>query len=365
MKILFVSETLTYGGASRRFVDLANYLADENYSVTFFVYNGNIQIENRIRNDIEIITDEVGGINGKWFNRNLIYRYRCIKKINGLLKNSKFDLIISFNDMVNINVLLSRQARKRNIIISERSDPFYNKFYLGLIKKNLFKLADGIVFQTAGAKSYFPKKVVSKSEVIPNPIPSNVYLPKYLENNSKTIISVARFWIYQKRQDVLLKAFSEFIKLHEDYKLILYGDGPDEIIIRQLIEKLNLKDKVIIAGVSDNILEMMSKASFLVLSSDFEGIPNVLIEAMTIGLPVISTNCSPGGASFLINNKCNGLLVEKSNHVALAEGMSYMVTNPQEAKEMANKAKEIKSILNEEIIYNQWLELISSIIYKT
>ncbi|MBS7528100.1 glycosyltransferase [Fusibacter paucivorans] len=358
MKILFIAETLTYGGAARRFVDLANALAEKNHSVSMFIYSNHIQIQDQINKDIEIKTSEIEGIQSNWIKRNIIYRSRCIKIIDDAVINSNCDIIISFNDMVNINVLLSKEARKRKIIISERSDPYYNKFYLKTIKRILFNRADGIVFQTEGARDFFQKLIINKSKVIPNPVPSNIEFPEHIGARKRVIVSVARLWIYQKRQDLLIKAFNEFSKNHEDYTLVLYGDGPDEVKIRRMIKELHLSDKVQIAGAHPNVIELIKGASMFVLSSDFEGIPNSLIEAMSIGLPVISTDCSPGGAKFLIENNYNGLLVEKSNYLELANAMMFMVKNPIEASNMGHNARKIINRLDRNKIYFEWEQFI-------
>lgn len=354
MKILFIAETLTYGGAARRFVELANALANRKHTVTMLLYNDVVQISNLIDKRINVIIDNIENKNMNWIIRNIFYRYKCIKLINTYVRRIDCDIVISFNDMVNINVLLSKEAAKKKRVISERCDPYYNKLYLQLIKKMIYKRANGIVFQTQGARDFFGSTLKSKNEIISNPLPSNIKFNKYNGTREKTIVSVARLWIYQKRQDVLLYAFKEFSKTHNDYTLILYGDGPDESKIYDMIKKLDLEKSVFVAGAHDNVIELIKNASVFVLSSDFEGMPNALIEAMAIGLPVVSTDCSPGGARFLINNGINGLIVERSNYLELAKAISYMIENPDESNKMGINAMQIIDLLNENKIYDDW-----------
>lgn len=361
MKLLFIAETLSYGGAARRFVGVANAMAERNHQVEMLIYGDIIDIRDSINSKVKVKNEVINFDSSNWVQRNIFYRIKSIKKINSFLGKKSFDIIISFNDMVNINLLLSDARKKSKILISERSDPNFNKRYLQIIKKKLFRHADGIVFQTEGAKNFFEGYLPESTKIIPNPIPNNVTFKRYKGRKQKKIVSVARLWLYQKRQDILLRAFKEFTKKHKNYELVLYGDGPDYSKIQSLIQELGISDKVSLAGAKDNIIERIKDAELFVLSSDFEGIPNALIEAMAVGLPVVSTRCSPGGAEFLITHKINGLLVERDNYKELAKAMLYMIENPTDASRMGDKAKDITDRLNEEKIYNKWEKFIYSL----
>lgn len=354
MRLIFVAETLSYGGAARRFVGLANAMVQRNHHVELLLYGDLIDINEKIDNEIKINNIKINYESKNWFQRNIIYRQKTIKEINKYFEKNVFDVVISFNDMVNINMLLSRAKSSCKILISERSDPYYNARYLQIIKKWLFKKADGIVFQTEGARDFFDENLPVNTRIIPNPIPSDENFSQFEGIRQKKIVSVARLWLYQKRQDILLKAFKEFSKKYNDYKLVLYGDGPDCKKIEKLIIDLNLEQKVIIAGVKKDIIDLIKDAELFVLSSDFEGIPNALIEAMSVGLPVISTKCSPGGAEFLINNNINGLLVECGDSKNLFRAMDYIIKNPDKAKLMGSNATEIVKELDQNIIYDNW-----------
>lgn len=358
MKLLFVAETLSYGGAARRFVGLANAMAKRNHQVEMLIYGDLIDIKNTINSEILVRNDVVDFEPKNWFERNLFYRIKSIKKINNFLQDKYFDVVISFNDMVNINLLLSQAKSKSKVVISERSDPNYNTRYLQMIKKILFKRADGIVFQTEGAKKFFKRRLPQNTKIIPNPIPENITFNRYKGKRKKRIVSVARLWLYQKRQDVLLKAFKSFLSIHSNYELVLYGDGPDFNKINEIVKKLEIEDNVVLAGAQKNVLDLILDAELFVLSSDFEGIPNALIEAMAMGLPVISTDCSPGGAAFLINHMENGMLVEKGSPSKLYEAMKFMIENPLTAKKLGDNATNIINELNENKIYNQWEQFI-------
>lgn len=362
MRVLFLAENLTYGGVAHRFIELANDLANRGMDVTLYVYNGEIQLIKKVNKSVKCITQALENNTGDWFYRNFIYRVKCIKNINIFLQSNKYDVIISFNDMVNINVLMSKVPEKCKVIISERSDPNYNKKYLQIVKKIIFNKADGIVFQTNGARDFFGKKIKVKSAIIPNPIPNNFNVQIYNGEREDIIVSVARLWIYQKRQDVLIKAFKEITKINDSIKLVLIGDGPDQKVLEELVEQLEIKNRVVFSGVSSQVLDDIKKAKMFVLSSDFEGIPNALIEAMACGLPVVSTDCSPGGARMLIDNGKNGLLVECGEPEKLAQAIKYMLEHPKKALEMGKCAVKIVDRFNAMKIYDEWEDYIKKVV---
>ena len=146
---------------------------------------------------------------------------------------------------------------------------------------------------------------------------------------------------------------AKFLETHPDYTLELYGDGPDEERLRILAEDLSISDKVVFCGITNHSLHVLSKAKFFVLSSDFEGIPNALLEAMSIGLPCISTKCRPGGAELLIQDGENGLLINTNDVDALCEAMHTM-TDYFFAEALGKEAKKIKERFSEEVIASMW-----------
>ena len=175
--------------------------------------------------------------------------------------------------------------------------------------------------------------------------------------------TLGRLDIFQKRQDVLIKAFYLFHNNHPDYKLEIWGDGAqqDEEKIKRLISSLKLDNYVIMKGVTNTPSKSIMDSRFFVLSSDFEGIPNALIEAMSLGLPCISTKCSPGGAELLITNSRNGLLVPCGDYRALSDKMCWMVEHPIDSDNMGKEARKISEKFSDEIISKMWFDYLNSI----
>ena len=144
--------------------------------------------------------------------------------------------------------------------------------------------------------------------------------------------------------------------------LKLIGDGPDIEKGKKLVENLGIKDKVLFVGqLKDPIVNMVDSKLF-VLSSDFEGIPNALTEAMAAGLPCISTDVSPGGARLLIEDGKNGIIVPCGDKDEMANAIIYILEHPRIADQMGNEAKKITHRFTEDIIYNMWKVFFSDVI---
>ena len=155
-----------------------------------------------------------------------------------------------------------------------------------------------------------------------------------------------------------MKRFLNDIKKYKDYILEIYGDGNLEQSILKYIKEKGLEEKVYLKGFSSNVHESINSTSMFVMSSDFEGMPNALLEALALGIPCISTDCPCGGPKLLIDNHKNGILVPVNNIDELSRAMCFIAENPQKAKEMGIIASKIKSKVNVETITDEWLNFI-------
>jgi glycosyltransferase involved in cell wall biosynthesis len=351
MKILFFNSNIGYGGASKIFVSIANYLCENGHDVSILTFrdpgvmqplHANIRHEHRVlyKNPIKPLE-----------------RFGEILALHNYIKAGNFDVALAFLWPSKYILTLACKFTKTKVIVSERGDPSIGSSKhisgLGMIGK-VVETADAFVFQTEGAQSYFPTQVIKRSIVIPNPVVNQNIPGQFKCVREKEIVNVARLDIFQKRQDLLIKAFAQVQSNHPDYVLKLYGDGPDEARLRNLASELGIEKKVFFMGVTRNVYEAIRRSSVFVLSSDFEGIPNALIEAMSVGMPCISTDCSPGGARLLIKDKENGLLVPINNVDKLAQAIGFVLSNPTEAEKMANNALGILSEYEESKIYAKW-----------
>lgn len=351
MKILMLIKNLEYGGAFKMFLWVADKLAQQGDDVTILTYLPNQEVV--IPNNIKLIR-----INLK--NTGFFARTKIIRKI---IQEQSPDISLSFLLDANIYNILGCLGTNVKSVVCERNDPFKPHYYKLKLLKPLFSFADGAVFQLPKARDYYTNIKVPTA-IIPNPVRENrEKITKSFEERDKVVSTLGRIDIFQKRQDVLITAFSIFHNNHPDYKLEIWGDGSqqDEEKIKHQISFLNLDDCVIMKGVTNTPSKSIMNSKFFVLSSDFEGIPNALIEAMSLGLPCISTKCSPGGAELLISDRRNGLLVPCGDYRSLSDKMCWIVEHPIDSDNMGKEASKISEKFSDDIISKMWFDYLKSI----
>lgn len=354
MKILFVISCLSYGGAEKILLTLADNLLLKGIKCSIFNLNYLPKVQKVSKHIIVYDCPK--------FNTKIIKRYQQLKLLLKIIETEKPDLIISFLTMPNFLSVLAGKIKKIPVIISERGDPSKLKGFANKIIKFVINRANGAVFQTEYAKKYYSKKLQKKSVIIPNPIYIDNYISADYDNAEKSISHVGRFEIKQKRQDLMIKAFEIVNKKFPDYILKFYGDGDDLEKIRNMSNDYGLNNSIEFCGKVDYPIKYIKNSKLFILSSDYEGIPNALLEAMAIGLPVISTDYSPGGVKDIINNGDNGLIVECNNYIAIAEAAIKYITESNYAKKCGVNAKSITKKYNINNIIKLWYEYISKIL---
>lgn len=360
MNILFITSSLGYGGASKMLRFVAESLAKRGYQV----HIANIKSTNNVGGYERTVDKKVTVHNIKSANIVAFRRLIQVWEINKLCKRIKADVVIGFTMYPNLMARLVGWSCKTPAIMSERGDPnrtfgntLVDKVLIAIINKS-----SGGVFQTPGAMEFYSMKLQERSVVIPNPI--------FFEQNSievnygkreKTVVSVGRLELYQKRYDIMLKAFKIFLQDHEGYKLKIYGNGPDEDKIRDLAYTLKIENSVNFMGVTSQPMKEIYEEGIFLITSDFEGISNSLLEAMAVGLPCVSTDHTPGGARFLITDHKNGLLTPTGDIGAIAAALSEFADNPQLAEECGQNAKKVIERFAPSKIIDMWESYINTV----
>ena len=246
----------------------------------------------------------------------------------GIIKKESPDIIIAFLPEPSFRLMVAKAFLPVKTIISVRNDPNveYDNYIKRLLVKVLYTKADGFVFQTPDAREWFPKKIRQKSVIIPNLIDEKFFCEPYTGKREKTVVNVGRL-VEQKNQKLLIDAFYEFRKVHSDYRLKIYGDGPLKNELKEQIERLELVGSVKLMGEVFDIKKEIYKAGMFVLTSDYEGMPNALMEAMALGVPCISTDCPIGGPRFLIRSSDYGLLVKTGSENEVKNAMEKIGAN--------------------------------------
>ena len=357
MKIACVHAQIKIGGADRRLIDLANALAKNGHDVSLYLmseqnYRG-YEIDSKIK--IECIAKKSKIPKTQWVSN--------VFSLKKKLKEEKIDLAISYIYPINIQLLIAKKGTGVKAVISERGDP--NKQPEGGIWKVLrdrtYGRTDGMVFQTQGARKYYLDHIGLDGAVIHNPVDVGDVVAKPIGNK---VISNIGLLEPHKNQHRLIYAFSEFSKKHPEYRLRICGGGYLESELKAYAESLNVNDKIIWMGKIPDAYKAIAEDDFFVLSSDFEGMPNALMEAMAMGMPCISCDCVPGGARELINDGENGILCALDNGEDLARAMARLAENPLLAQNLALKAAELKITHSPQTIYGEWMDYIEEVFKK-
>ena len=278
------------------------------------------------------------------------------------LKQLRPDVILAMPEDVGVYTILAMLGTGIPVVVSERNNPWVmpNKKITRLLRRVAYPFAAGLFFQTTQAMSFFPRYLRNKGIVLDNPLDLTRLPEPVSGDRNKRIISAGRL-DDQKNFSLLLTAFAIFYQKHPQYQLVIYGEGKKRAELEALAKKLLPDEAWSMPGRVTDLPQKMAQCEMFVLSSDFEGVPNVLIEAMACGLPVVSTDCAPGGAAHLIDPGKNGLLVPVGNAAALAEGMMFLAEHSQEAAQMGRNATDIRQRMDANHVAAQWLKYLQEI----
>lgn len=350
---MFVIHALGYGGAGKMIVYLANHFSKIGYDVVIYVeeqMGKHYEMEPGVR-----VYQET-----EFFKNYYTRHFRQIFQLRRRVKEINPDLVISFQTNQNALSVLATRGRNIPVIVSERGDPYQYHDIVAKLKTRVINKAEGGVFQTKKAMQYYGEELQQRSVVIYNP--NTVTGIERQEKRNNEIAFVGRFDIHQKRQDLAIEAFKIVADSVPDVKLSFYGAGKEQEIIKKQACDLGIEDRVLFKGLVKDVPNAIKDSRLFLMTSDFEGMPNALIEAMACGLPCVSTDCSPGGASELIQSGENGIVVPCGDAKAIAAAIVRLLNDQGEAEKMGAEAQKIVDKLNPAIIYGEWEKYVKSFI---
>ena len=287
-----------------------------------------------------------------------------IRALRRQIKMEGHRLVISFMDRTNIPVLLATRGMDVRLIVAERIDPRTQNhtFFKRACMRLCYPWADAVTVLTENVKKEWAEHFVppEKVHVIHNPVlplETDAPLPEWLPE--KFLCCVGRLHP-QKGFDVLLRALPRVFERFPQYRLVILGEGKERAPLTALASSLGIAEHIIMPGFIKNPHSIMSRASLFLFPSRFEGFPNALIEAMSIGLPVISADC-PSGPAYLIEHEKNGLLVPVGNAAALQASIMDLMENPRKAARLGANAQKVQTVCNIENVMTLWGRLADSV----
>jgi len=368
MKIAFIINSLSGGGAERVIQTLSNYLVKENE--IFLILLEDTQQKYNLDENIKVIILKSSSIS-KSIGKIIFIPLQSVE-LYFLLKKLKIESAISFLVRSNLVFSFMKFFSKRKIIISERNyskiqyetQNFKNKIMNFLIKV-LYKQADIIIPISNGIKESLVRDYnLDKNKIKTIYNPQNIdFIKKHQASNTnfkfksdiKYFITLGRL-ILQKDHKLMIEAFQKVNIKNPNTNLIILGEGPMQNTLTSLIKELNLEQKVHLLGFQEDPFSYLKQADIFVFSSKFEGFGNVLVEAMACGLPIVSTNCPSGPAEILENGKY-GSLTKVGDIDELAEAMIFML-NEQNIKLFKEKSLQRADDFDVKIIAKEYLNIL-------
>lgn len=350
MKIGFLVDKISFGGGERILKMLIDEFSIRGHTIMIYSWNKEWLNYTNDNHEIYVLENPPIGLKGK------ITAYINLKK--QLLLTSPNCLMIFSLGLAEVGVFAARRANIPTIL-SERVDPKFlpkSKIHR-LLRLVVYSICSGIVFQTFEVRNYFPENIRKKSIVVQNPIMDDKLPPPNTGNVKKEIVAIGRLSV-EKNFSLLINAFAE-LRIPE-YTLRIFGDGPLFDDLSKLINSLGMDGCVKLEGNVNRVVEYIQNSDIFILSSNHEGMPNALIEAMAMGLACISTDFSSGGARSLIINEVNGLLVSTNNLFELKNAILKLTNNPEFKQKIKLNALKIRDTNSKECIIPIWIKYIES-----
>ena len=361
MKIGFLINDLNAGGAERAAVSLANYFAQHGTDTEIITFK-ECESFYPLSDKVEHCTVKFDEIPVKMSVKRLTGAVRRMFTLRSFIKSRELDILIGMSFSMTWYTVFSTVFTKTKSIGTERNNPYKYKSskFNTILRKIFYRLCNGYIFQTKKAAEFFTDKLKPTDAVIPNAIFNDaVYELEAPEKREKIISAVGRL-TDQKRFDILIDAFSLVADKLPDYKLIIFGEGELRNELENKIKTLSLEDRVFLPGKNPEVVRFINRTSMFVLSSDIEGMPNALMEAIAMGLPSISTRCDMGPEE-IIENRVNGILTQVGNSEEIAQAMLEIANNPDFARKLSENGRKLLKTHSIEEISRQWLDFLKRV----
>lgn len=350
--VCFVMPNMSGGGAQRVVSVLANELVRLNWEVMLYLTNDAL-IEYQLNKKILIDTTCCDSSHGAKSQ---------ILGIRNKMRAHSDTTFVSFLDNQNVFTILAGIGLPNRVVVSQRNDPhkaYADRPYMRPIARHLYKYADAAVFQTNDALSYYPVGATGRYKVILNPL--NEIIPQPFQGTrTHRIVTVCRL-NEQKNLPLAIDAFEDFLKEreeHEDYVFEIYGKGELEEPLKRYVDDKQLTGKVLFKGFCSDVHTRILDAMMFVISSDYEGLSNAMLESMALGIPTVATDCPIGGARMVIKDGINGLLVPVRDKERLRDAMCRIADDRNLMEAISQQGQRIRSELSSSKIIKQWISVL-------
>lgn len=364
MKILFALSSLHAGGAERVAATLVNAWVDRGNEVTLvatFSGRGNCFYPISGKARIVFLADLVTNT-----KKSCINRLQRLIALRRLLVSERPNVVVSFLPDVNVASVIASLGLRTPIIVCERTDPIASQRskFLNLATYFAYSHARVLSVQTQAVairiRSVSPR--LKQLQVVPNPIPEELLKKQHTPRSRerRRLVAVGRL-TEEKQFGLLIEVFSTLVPKWHKWDLVIYGEGELHQQLERQIQTFGMAGRVSLAGVKKTLWEEMAQSDVFVMTSRLEGFPNVLVEAMALGLPCVVFDC-PSGPSEITRNGEDAMLVALNDLQGLAAALTKVMSDGPFRIALGKRARE--SVLRRfglETVLEMWDELFKEI----
>lgn len=377
MRVVLFLPSIETGGVERNAILVANYFADCGLQVSI-TYSRIVEIMRaRFGNKVHLVRI---GSDAKlpFINRRLVDAIVIFGGFIRYLKSEKrksSTMVLSFQSNI-VSIIAARLAGVP-IVVRISNHPSHVKYESGMLRKVseklklvMYRYANAVVTNSEVTSEYFRARLPVPVRTIYNPVDlvalaekaqDDIYHPWLLSKDRPVVIAVGRL-VKQKNFSLLIRSFSEALR-RVDARLLIVGEGEERAQLESLVKALDLQDCVDLPGYMSNVHGLVARADLFVLSSNYEGLPNALLEALAVGTPAVSTDCLSGPSEILCDGAA-GDLVPINDLNAMAEAIVVSLTEPERTRKLFNKAKERLKDFDQNKILEEYSELMGAITVK-
>ena len=353
MKLDFLVNSLVAGGAERVLILLANYFDQKGHEVRIITFN-----EPEVFSANESI-ERIRLHHGKIKNHMI----RSTKNLFGFYskKSNRPDILLPFMTETNLIGIIVGRYYKIKVVAAEHNNHLKKIGWIGNFTRNQgYKYTNALTVLTGFDETFYKAKKVNVS-VMPNPSTFPIYKEES-RNRDKTIITVGDLNRYHhKGFDNMIPIVAPVLKNNPDWKLRMVGSGDDGMkLLKALVNEHDIADQVIFEGYSNKVAELMREAEIYLMTSRFEGLPMVLLEAMSQGMACISFDCTTGPSDIITHN-VDGIIVEDQNFEAMTTQLDALVKDSDLRLKLSKEAIKALDRYKIEAIYQNYMDIFKAI----
>ncbi len=354
MRLLFICGSLGPGGAERMLAELANACTESGMAVGVLTISREYSDHYELSLAVErVALDIIWDANTMW--QTIYGNFRRSRMIRGAVNQFRPDVVVSFIEQTNVRVLAALLGAGIPVVVSERIDPRRHVVGLGwrCARRLLYPLAKRVVVQTQSVAAGWARQVTlpSRIVVIPNFVGAMANVPVDIVRES-AVLAVGRL-DPQKGFDILLRAFAGSGLARQGGRLVILGEGSERRNLEELARSLGIEQATSMPGIVKDPEQWMARCSIFVVSSRYEGFPNVLLEAMAMGCAVISTDCDSGPGE-IIHDGQDGILVPPEDVGALTRALMTLSADADLRRRLATAATSVRVRFAKKSIVERW-----------